>query len=79
MKRNYAWIPSCLASDAKMNCQAITNLIGETGENMNRTWNRQQERIARSESQKDVILKHIPARTNSRASIASFKNLRKQE
>jgi hypothetical protein len=35
MERSYAWIPSCLACDAKVNCQAITNLIGEVGENMN--------------------------------------------
>jgi hypothetical protein len=46
MERSYAWIPSCLACNAKMNCQAITNLIGEVGENMNEreqgTGNREQ-------------------------------------
>jgi len=35
MERSYAWIPTCLASGAKVNCQAITDLIGEVGENMN--------------------------------------------
>ena len=40
MERSYAWIPTCLASDAKMNCQVITGLIGEVGENMNKAGNR---------------------------------------
>jgi hypothetical protein len=36
MEQSYAWISTCLASDAKMNCQTITGLIGEVGENMNK-------------------------------------------
>jgi hypothetical protein len=39
MERSYAWIPTCLASDAKMNCQVITGLIGDVGENMNKAGN----------------------------------------
>jgi hypothetical protein len=35
MELSYAWISTCLASDAKVICQAITGLIGEVGENMN--------------------------------------------
>jgi hypothetical protein len=36
MEQSYAWISTCLASDAKVNFQAITGLIGEVGENMNK-------------------------------------------
>jgi hypothetical protein len=34
MEQNYAWVSTCLDSDAKVNCQAITVLIGEVEENM---------------------------------------------
>jgi hypothetical protein len=36
MEQSYAWISTCLACDAKVICQAITGLIGEVGENMNK-------------------------------------------
>jgi hypothetical protein len=41
MELSYAWISTCLASDAKVICQAITGVIGEVGENMNKAGSRE--------------------------------------
>lgn len=39
MEQSYAWVSTCLDSDAKVNCQAITVLIGVVVENMNKAGN----------------------------------------